>query len=327
MNNNKKITLREINSTIRDFVNNSTIKKTDIYSKKHSGYWNQFFVALDTIDDTCTAIENFQNNSIDCFIAHSYVETYGILQALFIQQDAVNFLKVSLFGERSKIIWHKSYPELNNIRQIRNETIGHPIKKEQKTGKSKYIKDEITSCTIDRSSLSKTGFSYMLWMHSKTEKKSVNFTDTIDSQNKNLTRELEVIFKELQKEEEKHKSKFKNENLADLLSGKSLYQINLIYGVSWNDHLAWPSFDYYLNQYKKIRDGLEKHYGKFGTSLAIPGTAEVIKKLDYIFSKIEVFKSADPLNQQEFEIYVDALDAELEELKKHLQEIDREFKS
>lgn len=318
--------VQKINSDIRDFVNNSTLKKTSIFMKKQDGYWDQFFVALDTIDDTCLAIQGFQKDLSNLFLKNPYLVTYGILQALYIQQDAVNYLKTSLFSNDKKIDWkNKKYLELAKIRQLRNETVGHPIKAKKKGGKSNYSNNEITSCTINRSSLSKEGFNYMLWMHSKTERKSIKFADIIKLQNKNLSAELELILKELQKEEKQHKLKFKNEKLANFLSDKILYQINSIYGVIWNDHLAWSSFDYYHGQYKKVRNRLEKRYGKFGSSLRIPGTAEVINKLDYIFSKIEIFKNNKQFNKYEFEIYIDALDANLKELKTHLKETDKEF--
>lgn len=315
-----------ISSKIRDFVNESTIKRTNIFAKKHEGDWNQFYAALDTIGDTCLAIEGFQKDSDNLFVKNAYLATYGILQALFIQQDSVNYLKTSLFGNDKKIDWTNSkYSELEKIRQLRNETIGHPIKTEKRRGKSKYQDDEITSCTIDRSSLSKAGFNYTLWMNSKTERKYISFSDVIGSQNKNLSIELEAILKELQKEEKEHKSKFKNEKLSSILSARSLYEINLIYGVNWDDHLAWPSFDHYHSRYKKIRAGLESRYGKFGAILRIPGTEEVIKKLDYVFSRIEGFKVSGKFDDYEFEVYVDALDAGLAELKAHLEETDKEF--
>jgi hypothetical protein len=98
-----------------------------------------------------------------------------------------------------------------------------------------------------------------------------------------------MIMIEIKKEEKQHKAKFKNKKLADLFNKSSLYQVNLIYGVQWNDHLAWPSFDHYYKLYKNVRKSIEERYGKFGETLRIPGTEEVIKKLDYIFSKIETF--------------------------------------
>lgn len=311
---------------IRNFFNNSTIKKTNVFLKKQDGDWNQFCAALDTIEDTCLAIQNFQQDANDLFIKNPYLATYGILQALFIQRDAVNYLKISLFGSSKKIDWgNKKYSELAKIRQVRNETVGHPVKTNQKGRKSKYTNNEITSCTIDRSSLTKDGFRYMLWMHSRTESKAIKFSEIIEQQDKYLNVELESVMKELQKEERQHEVKFKGKKLGDLFNKTSLYQVKLIYGVQWNDSLAWPSFDYYYELYRQARKGLEDRYGKFGKTLRISGTKEVIKRLDYIFSKIETFKNTRKFETYELEVYIDALDVGLNELKTHLVEVDKEF--
>ncbi|MFA6161206.1 MAG: hypothetical protein WC766_03430 [Patescibacteria group bacterium] len=323
----EKLKIENLATQIRNFFNDSTVKKTNVFLRKQNGDWNQFCAAIDTIEDTCLAIENFRHEANDLFIKNPYLATYGILQALFIQQDAVNYLKTSLFGSSKKIDWsNKKYSELAKIRQLRNETIGHPVKTEKKGKKSEYINDEITSCTIDRSSLTKDGFRYMLWMNSKTESKTIQFSEIIKLQDSYLGTELNSIMKELEKEEKQHKIKFKNDKLADLLSKSSLYQINLIYGFQWNDHLAWPSFDHYYELYKKIRKGLEDRYGKFGETLRIPGTEEIVKKLDYVFSKIDAFKNSGKFENYELEIHIDALDAGLNELKTHLAEVDEEFK-
>lgn len=324
--NNERLKVDGQSTQIRIFFNDSTIKKTNVFLKKKDGDWNQFCAALDTIEDTCLAIQNFQQDLNDLFIKNPYLATYGILQALFIQQDAVSYLKISLFGNNKKIDWNnKKYAELAKIRQIRNETIGHPVKTERKGRESTYANDEVTSCMIDRSSLTKDGFRYMLYMHSKTESKTIKFSEIIELQDKYLGFELETVMKELQKEEKQHKAKFKGEKISELLNKPSLYQINMIYGFQWNDHLAWPSFDHYHEIYKKIRKGLEERYGKFGETIRIPGTHEVIKKLDFVFSKIEGFKNARKFENYELEVYIDALDGGLNELKTHLAETDKEF--
>ena len=207
---NTKPKVENLAVKVRNFFNDSTIKKTNVFLKKKNGDWNQFCAALDTIGDTCLAIQNFQQDPNDLFIKNPYLSTYGILQALFIQQDAVNYLKISLFGNDKKIDWSNAkYAELSKIRQVRNETIGHPVKTEQKGRKSTYANDEVTSCMIDRSSLTKEGFRYMLYMHSKTESKTIKFSEIIELQDKYLGAELEAVMKELQKEEKQHKMKFK----------------------------------------------------------------------------------------------------------------------
>ncbi len=317
----------EFTTQIQSFLNDSTIQKTKIFLKKNEGDWNKFVTAIDTIRDTNLAITNFTQNPNNLFIQNPYLVTYGLLQALFLQQDAVNYLKVSLFDNSKKIDWNNpKYAELKKIRQIRNETIGHPIGTNKRGPNSKYTSDEITYCTINRSSLSKDGFEYMLYMHSESNLKTIKFSDIIAYQDKYLGNELKSILKETQKEERQHKEKFKGEKLCDLITKDSLYQLELIYGVQWNDHLAWPSFDYYHTQYKKIRKGLEDRYGKFEeTTLRIPGTTELIKKLDHIFFKLEEFKETNNFDHYAIEVYVDVLIMEINKLKTHLEETDAEF--
>lgn len=319
----KNKTVSELNRQIRDFVNDSTIKKTSLRSKKKLGYWDLFFSALDTIDDTCIAIDSFKNLSDKTFSKNKYLITYGLMQALFIQQDGVRHLKRAVLG--INLDFRTDYPELYKIRQIRNETVGHPAQTKNRGINSKYELDEVSACTINRSTLARDGFEYILWMNSKTEHKHIKFQEILESQEKALVLELSKIHKQLVADEKQHKQKFAGNKLSSLLDEKTLYQLNLIYGVVWDDPLGWSSFDYYYKQYQQVRQGLEERYGKFGVSLRISGTAEVIKKLDYIFKKLDSFKQMEPLDPQEFEIYVDALCAELGELKDHLTEVDSEF--
>jgi len=319
-----KIKISRINNQIRDFLNSSAIKKTDIYLKKQEGCWDQFCAALDTIGDTCLAINKFQENSEAYFTNNPYLLTYGLLQAMVLQQNAVKYLKKSVLGK--DINFKKNYPDLFQIRRLRNETIGHPIETKIKGKNSEYNKNEITICTINRYSLTKEGFSYILWMCAKNKHKHIKFQKIIDLQEACLSIELFKILKELELEESKHKNIFKNKSLSKLTENKSFYQVNLIYGLIWDDPLAWPSFEYCQNKYQKIKIGLEKRYGKFEDSLRISGTVELIKKLDYIFSKISFLKKTKTLDKQECEIYVDALSRNWNELNEHLIEVDSEFK-
>ncbi len=193
----------ETNRQIRKFIENSKIIKTRTISKR-DGTWNQLCSALDTIADTYQAIEKFLQSSNKWFLTNPYLITYGLLQALFIQQDAVSFLKVSLIGG-NEIDWKTTHPKVNEIRQIRNETVGHPVQKKRKGKNSQYINNEISSCTIHRTSISKEGFGYVLYLHEKPEYKSVTFKEIIESQEKILQCELLELLKKLQDEEDVQK--------------------------------------------------------------------------------------------------------------------------
>ncbi|MFH2063244.1 MAG: hypothetical protein ABIJ46_03775 [bacterium] len=321
----EKMKIAETNRQIRDLFNESVVTKNEVFLIKQKGDWDQFCVALDTIADTCFAIETFQEDRNNSFFENPYLQTYGLLQALFIQQDAVNFLKQSLFGEEEEIKWKEEYPGLSKIRQIRNETIGHPTKTKNKGKKSLFENDEITYCTIDRSTLSKDGFEYLLWGHSETGRKQIMFTDIICEQDMCLKIELEKIAEEIRKRELEHKIKFKENKLAGFFDKPTLYERRRMYGIQWDNHLAWPTFDYHCELYERIKSELEDRYGKLSETASIPGTREVIGKLDFIFKKIKAFKINGNFENYEIEIFIDALIAGLDELEQHLEGIDREF--
>lgn len=311
--------ISEITDQIRDIFNNSTIKQTQVYSNKQD--WYQFCAGLDAIRDTCLAIENFQKDSTNLYTKHPYLATYGLFQALFIQQDAVNFLKKSIFGKKCGINWREEYPELFKIRQIRNETVGHPIEK-----KNNYKNNEITYCFITRISLCKEGFSYALCsMDSNTEHKTIKFADIISQQDQHLGKELKTVMEKIQEDEKKHKEKFKNEKLSSLLKKTSLYQIDRIYDIQSNNLLDWDIFNYYHELYKQIRKGLEDRYGNIDESLRIEGTKPVIRKLDIVFSKIETFQETGNYENLKVEAYIESLEDQWNELGDHLVEVDQEF--
>lgn len=282
---------------------------------------------MDSIVDTCFALESFQSDPSGLFKNNPYLLTYGLLQALIIQQDAVNYLIESLLGSDHVMSWRNNENiTLANIRQLRDETIGHPVRREENLRKSEYTKDEITSCTIDRSTLTKEGFWYILWKYSKTENKAIIFADIIDRQDGFLSTKLNSIMGKLEKEEKIHRENFKGNNLTNLLNDTSFYEISLIGNMAWGDNIGFSNFNYFYKQYNQVRTWLEERYGKIEDTLGIQGTIIIIKKLDYIFSKVETFTELSELNKYEIEVYTDVLIFELNKLKLDLVEIDKIFK-
>lgn len=126
----KESSIQQISNKIRDFLHGSTIAKTKIFLDKDKGYWNQLWSSLDTIKDTEIAVGSFVQIRSEVFQKSPYITTYGLLQALYIQQDAISHLKESIFA--AKIDWEKEYPEIYLIRDVRNLTIGHPTKNNRK---------------------------------------------------------------------------------------------------------------------------------------------------------------------------------------------------
>jgi len=96
---------------------------------KNKVRWIKICVSLDTIEDTCEAINFFSSLPLFDFDSGGYLYFYGLLQALFLQQDAARNLSLELVNR--DISYKKMYPELYDIREIRNQSIGHPTSKDK----------------------------------------------------------------------------------------------------------------------------------------------------------------------------------------------------
>jgi hypothetical protein len=109
---------------IRDIICASTIQNQLM---KNGPQWIELTTCLDTIQDTDHIIEayvqkSFNNRSDTSFL---YLLTYGLLQALYTQQDGVTNLYKIIGIDLVK----NDYPQLKRIRDIRNDCIGHPSRR------------------------------------------------------------------------------------------------------------------------------------------------------------------------------------------------------
>ncbi|MFH1733652.1 MAG: hypothetical protein ABIE92_02995, partial [bacterium] len=97
---------------------------------RNDGKWARICSALDTIEDTEEAIYYYNENlSVELGdFGLLYLSVYGVLQSLFVQQDAARHLCEALSSELNEKYEFKKEQNLERIRTIRNETIGHPTK-------------------------------------------------------------------------------------------------------------------------------------------------------------------------------------------------------
>lgn len=114
---------------IRDLVNDG-IGKWD-FTKKHN-LWNKFCCAMDVIEDADMAIEAYCRGRDIKDYGKKYLRLYGLLQAMFIQQNALDEM-CSVLGVK-KI--SKANSVLKIVRDYRNDSIGHP---NRNAGASNFI--------------------------------------------------------------------------------------------------------------------------------------------------------------------------------------------
>jgi hypothetical protein len=125
---------------------------------------------LDAIGDTHLALQEFVSCDDSFDLGINYILAYGVLQAIFLQQDALKHLAFSL-GHPFEL------PDaLKEIRELRNKAVGHPTQKAlNKNTESKSFHH------IARVSLTKNGFQ-LLSTYSDIDSfdsRDVNFVEII----------------------------------------------------------------------------------------------------------------------------------------------------
>ncbi len=105
---------------------------------------------LDTIEDAMKAAQDYLNKEELSAQTQGYIFIYGVLQALYVQQDAFNHLINgfnSIFGLKLKGVTGND--RIKEIREVRNDIVGHPTDR-------KVIPKRYTM--LNRSSITKRGF-------------------------------------------------------------------------------------------------------------------------------------------------------------------------
>ena len=91
--------------------------------------WDRICSSSDVINDTIGAVASYVKSDYpDDDIGLKYIFIYGLLQALYLQQDAVENLFKALHDcyPQSKNFCYKRSDELEAVRFLRNEATGHP---------------------------------------------------------------------------------------------------------------------------------------------------------------------------------------------------------
>jgi hypothetical protein len=205
---------------IRDIVNNPR-KHRSLY--KNNALYPQMCSALDVISDTEEAILAFQKIKFNKDRATLYLALYGVLQAIYVQQDAVINLCQSLGIDKSI----KDYPRLSEIRDIRNDSVGHPTKRDPKTrgGPTSYsfiAPQHLDTMEFDMVSMLSDGTS---------EQRHVNLLEIMEDQQKYLLGILTMVQDKLHQEEREHKEKFRMEKLIEIFHSASYWSEKLTYAV------------------------------------------------------------------------------------------------
>lgn len=123
--------------------------------------WHILCSSMDIIGDTTLAISNFIENGIGSTYGEKYLRLYGVLQAIFLQQDAIKFLYTTIKNSCDDKNVLKKWDDClldswKEIRKYRNLIAGHPVEN------TSYEKGKTKRAMISRMTISHNGFQLLI---------------------------------------------------------------------------------------------------------------------------------------------------------------------
>ena len=275
---------------------------------------------LDVIEDTELAITAYLSRECGESTKNHYLAVYGLLQALFAQQDAVKFLCIPLGVLEEKDPW-KKYPKIKKIREIRNDTIGHATKRGNNKPSFHFI---------SRPTLEPNGFQHMsIDNNGKLSFDDVSIPTLISDQKTCLSEILDSVISELEQKEKAHKEKFGMEKLVSVFPNTLSYSFGKISEGIIEGKLPSPlallNFRQITQTLQNFKQAIEKR-GVTYDSINL-----VYKLLEYPMTELEVFfqnaQDGKVLNINEKAAYIFAffVEKQFDELKELAQEIDEYY--
>lgn len=293
---------------IRDIYN---IPRRYRKSQRDRSAFNQACSALDVIGDTELALQEYRTASGEYGKGLTYILVYGVLQALFLQQDAVTHLAESLGLKIERP------EELNEVRNLRNEASGHPTRKDLKRGRKSFH-------WISRGSLTRQGFQLMS-MYSDADGyvfKNINLVNLIEIQATAVINLLSKVLDRLRKSENAHRSKYEAEMLIQVFRPSLPYLFEkLSEGIKKSEKRpsAAAAFHCIMQMLSEFRQKL--------ASRKETGSIDHIEMemADPISELTAYLQDAKKVNQRAAERFSEYIEKKFEELKEIAAEIDKTY--
>jgi len=294
---------------IRDLIN----KPRKLHALISEGsIWFQLCSSMDVVEDAELAIDAYLSNNESDEKGEQYLRLYGVLQALFLQQDAVEHLSEALNIKNTKD------DVLKEIRDTRNYSIGHPTKADY--GKAFNF--------ISRPTLNKHGFGLLTEKKSgESEYSDINVLDLITKQRDIHKSFLAHVILKLQEEEARHKEQFRGEKLSDAFPstlGYCFAKVNETISGNMPKEFGAKHLEYIDERIKNFCDSLETR----GLLTAYDSVTDTLNQINYTYSKLfKYFNNPDisMLDERDAFIYLESLRTRVNEIIVIAKELDEDY--
>lgn len=303
------VEVADLEQQIRGFINNPRRQHALI---KRPAAWNKLCSCLDLIGDTEMAIDAYLKHHEPVGDGEKYLLLYAVLQALILQQDAVDHLCEALDIDYVRDLL------LQEIRNIRNSSIGHPIDAEY--GRK--------SCFISRATISRYGFQLMISFPDGRlpEFRNVNIPNLIKGQRDVLRKVLSSVIDKLRSEEMEHREKFKDKKLQELFPKILGYYFEKIsQTIPVHMDVNWGSYgsshvQLIIECIKQFKSALDER--------GHPKPDHLLKEMTYPLDELMKFfqkPNESKLNDQDAYIFLFFIRAKMDELEQIAKELDEGY--
>ncbi|WP_125226111.1 hypothetical protein [Leptospira barantonii] len=275
--------------------------------------WNAICVSMDLIGDTTNAIEEYlklDSSSI------KYLAIYGILQALYLQQDALQYIYETL-----NLPFTLS-PRLREMRKIRNKVAGHPVNAWKKKFQSFHFISQMESSAR---------FVQLLSIDAKTndlEFEKIDIHQSIQTQLEELAIGLQTIISELNKENEKHKKEFKDVKIKTIIDNIMPYELGKIYESALGGDYPASMVLYSLGKIRTTLQAFTEELKKRNLLGNLSGVDYLLTLFDHPIAVLEEhYQGAKIVPSEDRFIYFFFVEKHLKELGEMAMQIDEEYTS
>jgi hypothetical protein len=306
--------IAELVQQIRDFINNPR--------KRHAlmqdiAAWKMLCSCLDTVDDTELAIRAYEQFGKAPTVGDLYLLVYGVLQALFVQQDAVKNLCAAL------VIDYEPDELLKEIRDTRNDIAGHPTKRRD----GKWLAYN----SISRFSLTKEGFDLMTTYSDKNRRprfRPISIEPLIKTQRDVIQKALAEVLRRLKTEEANHRAKYRDQKLQDIfpsMLGNYFAKIR----DAIDGRIPWGYGARHIELVAKVIEDFKERLKERGILQAYDSVVDLINSIEYPIQELTTYftdAANTSLSEKSAHIFVFFIDKHIEELKIIAKEIDEHYR-
>ena len=289
---------------------NRTEKQAELLPDRQK--WSKLTSALYTLEDSSNAVEYYIESVYPSDFKGKYLFTYGLFQALFLQQDSVNSINKVLSNK--DIAFKTDYPYAYSVRELRNDTIGHPT---NRSGDKQFIR-------LAQQSMNKFSFYYCKDNHKDGEQHTtipVNIEKAITDTSKCVNSVLQKAVKRLDKEFKEYIEKHKDRKMSDIFSELD-YAREKIFS---EDIIRVWSYNATKDMVAKCEEEIRKRYGSVKM---VDSYKALLDDIHELYTLIDDSDAIPDEKQKKLLLYlVELLFVKLYELKRYCKETDEYFET